>query len=158
MSVNKQNIRHTTPPHTHILFIMPCPKVIGICHKSGTGKNQDRQRMTPRGNRCFNCKYVHSKSNKLLSLVISVPPQLNNSVINPPHLSSACQQSSSSSQNTPRDNQFINSKDSNSNRNELSSPVITMPPPLNYSVINTPQLSSIYQQSSSSSQNTTLES
>ena len=44
--MNKQNNRHTTPPQTHIAFIVPRPKGIGSRHKSGTGKNQGRQRTT----------------------------------------------------------------------------------------------------------------
>ena len=136
---------------------MPRPKGIGSRHKSGTGKNQGRQRTTPRDNRCFNCKDSHSKSNELSSPVIPVPPPLNNSVINPPQLSSVRQQSSRSSQNTPRDNRCFNSKESNSKSNEFSSLVIPVPPPLNDSVINPPQLSSVCQQSSISSHNTTHE-
>ena len=45
----------------------------------------------------------------------------------------------------------------NSKRNELSSPVITMLPPWNYPFINPTQLSSVCQQSSISSPNTTHE-
>ena len=80
---------------------------------------------------------------------------LNVSVVNTPQLSSVRQQSSRSSQNTPCDNQCLNSNHSNSKSNELSSPVITVPPPLNDSVINSPHLSSVCQQSSSSSHSTT---
>ena len=83
----QQNNRHTTPPQTHIAFIMPRPKGIGRYHKSGTGNNQGRQQKTPHDNRCFNWKDSHSKSNDLSSPVISVSPPLNNSVINPPQLS-----------------------------------------------------------------------
>ena len=104
LAITKQNNRHTTLPQTHIEFIMPRPKGIGSCHKSGTGKNQDRQRTTPSDNRCFNRKDINSKSNEFSSLVRPVPPPLNNSVINPPQLSVVGQQSSSSSQNTPCDN------------------------------------------------------
>ena len=100
MSINEQNNRHTTPPQTHIAFIIPRPKGIGSRHKSGTGNNQDKQIMTPHGNRCFNCKYIHSNSNVFSSPVITVPLPLNSLVINPPHLSSVCQHLSSSSQNT----------------------------------------------------------
>ena len=87
-----------------------------------------------------------------------MPPPLNNSVINPPQLSSVHQHSSRSSQNTPCDNRCFNSKYSNSKINEFLSPVIPVPPPLNYLVINPPQMSSVFQQSSGSSQNTTPES
>ena len=38
MAIDKQNNRHTTPPETHIEFIMPRFKGIGSRHKSGTGK------------------------------------------------------------------------------------------------------------------------
>ena len=123
------------------------PSVVGSRHKSGTENNQDRQRTTPWYNWCYNRKYCHSKRNYLLLLVISVSRPFNNSVINPPQLSSVFQQSSRFSNNTPRDNRCFNSKDSNSNRNELPSPVIPVPPPLNDSVSNTPQLSLFRQQS-----------
>ena len=136
---------------------MTRPKGIGSCQKSGTGINQGRQRTTPRYNRCFNFKDSHSNTNKFSSPVISVPTSLNNSVINPTQLSSVFQQSPKSSHNTPRDNQCLNSNHSNSNRNELSSPVIPMLPPWNDSVINPTQLSLVRQQSSSSSHNTTHE-
>ena len=78
---------------------------------------------------------------------------MNNSVINPPQLSSVCQQSSRSSHNTPRDNQCLNSNHNNSKSNDLSSPVIPMLPPWNDSVINPIQLSSVCQQSSISLHN-----
>ena len=154
---NKKNNRHTTPPHTHIAFIMPLPKGIGRCHKSGTGNNQGKQQTTPYDNRCSNCKYIHSKRNNFSSPVISVFPPFNNPVINPPQISSVGQHSSRSSQNTPCNNRCFNSKDSNSKSNELSSPLIPVPPPLNDSVINPPQQSSSGQQSSRYSHNTTHE-
>ena len=157
MAIDKQNNSHTTPPQTHIAFIMPRPKGIGSRHKSGTGNNQGRQRTTPRDNRCFNHNDCHSKINKLSLPVISVSLPLNNSVINPPQLSSVCQQSSSSSQNTPRDNRCFNSKDSNSKSNYFPSPVIYVPPPFNDSVINPTQMSLVHQQSYRSSHNTTHE-
>ena len=87
--------------------------------------------------------------------VICVSPPLNNSFINTYHLSSVCQQSSSSSPNTRRDNRFFNSKYSNSNRNYFPSSVIPVPPTLNDSVINTTQMSLVCQQSSRSSHNKT---
>ena len=155
MAIKKQNNRHTTPPKNHIAFIMPRQKGIVSCHKSGTGNNQVRQQTTPSDNRWFNCKGSHSKSKELSSPVMSVPPPFNNSVINPPQLSLVCQQSSRSSQKTPRDNQCLNRKDRNSNINYLSLPVIPVPPPLNDSVIDPPQMSSVRQQSSSYSPNTT---
>ena len=124
MAIGKKK-RHTISPKTHIVFIMPCSKKgIGRLHKSGTGNNQGRQRTTPRDNRGFNRNDCHSKSNELPLPVISFSLPLNNSVINPPQLSSVCQQSSRSSHNIPRDNQWLNSNHSNSKRNELSSPVI----------------------------------
>ena len=83
LDISKQNNMHTTPPQTHIAFIMAHPKGIGICYTCD--------------NRCFNFKDIHSKSNELSSLVKPVPPLLNDSVINPPHLSSVFQQSSRSS-------------------------------------------------------------
>ena len=87
--------------------------------------------------------------------MISVSPTLNNSVINPLQMSLVRQQSSRSSQNTPSYNRCFNSKDSNSKSNEWSSPVIPVPPPLNYSLINPPHISLVRQQSSSSSHNIT---
>ena len=157
MSINKQNNRHKTPRKTHIAFIMPCFKGIGSLHKIGTGNNQGRQRMNPRRNRCFNRNECHSKRNKLSLPVISVYPPLNNSIINPYHLSSVCQQSSRYSQNIPRDKRCFNSKYSNSKSNKFPSPVINVPPPLNDSVINPTQLSLVCQQYSRSSHNTTHE-
>ena len=136
----KKNSRHTTPPQTHISFIIPRPKGIGCFHKNGTGNNKGRQLTTPHDFRCSNLKDSHSKSNKLSSPVISVSPPLNNSVINPPKLSSVGQQSSRSSHNTPRDNRRFNKKDSNSKSNEFSSPVIPVTPPLNDLVINITQM------------------
>ena len=158
MAIDKQNIRHTISPQTHILFVMPrSKKGIGGCHKSGTGNNQGRQRTTPRDNRGFNRNDCHSKSNELSLPVISVSIPLNNSVINPPQLSSVCQQSSRSSHNIPRDKKCFNSNHSNSKSNELSSPVISLLPPWNYPFINPTQLSSVRQQSSRYSPNTTHE-
>ena len=130
-------------------------KGLGRCHKSGTGNNEGRQRTTPRDNWGFNCNDCHSRSNKLSLTVISVSLPLNNSVINPPQLSSFCQQSSRSSHNTPRDNQCININNSNSKSNGLSSPVITTLAPWNDTFINPTQLSLFHQQSSRSSPNTT---
>ena len=155
LAVNKQNNSHTTPPQTHIAFIVPRPKGIGSHQKSGTGNNQGRQRTNPRGNWWFNRKDRHSKSNELSFLVIPVLPPLNNSVINTPQLSSVYQQSSRSLQNTPRDNRCFNSKDSNSKSNKFLSLVIPVTPLLNHSVVNPTQLSSVHQQSSRSSHNTT---
>ena len=89
--------------------------------------------------------------------VISVSLPLNNSFINPPQLSSVCQQSSRSSHNTPRDNKCLNSNHINSNSNEFLSSVIPMLPPWNYPFIDPTQLSSVRQPSSRSSHNTTHE-
>ena len=91
------------------------------------------------------------------SPVIPTFPPWNDPFINPPQLSSVCQQSSRSSHNTPRDNHCLNNNHSNSNSNELSSPVIHMIPPCNDSVINPTQLFLVLQQSYSSSHNTTQE-
>ena len=90
--------------------------------------------------------------------MISVSPPLNNSVVNPSQLSSVCQQSSSSSHNTPRDNRCFNSKYSISKSNGFLLPVIPVPPTLKDSVINTTHMSSVSQHLSSSSQKTTHES
>ena len=158
MAIEKQNNTHTISLQTHIVFIMPrSKKGLGRCHKSGTVNNQGRRQKTPRDNQGLNRNDCHSKSNELSLPVISVSLPLNNSVINQPQLSSVCQQSSRSSHNTPRDNQYRNSNHSKSNRNELSSPVIPMLPPWNDSVINLTNLSLVCQQSSSSSHNRTHE-
>ena len=61
---------------------------------------------------------------------------------------------SRSSPNTPSDNKCLNRNHSKSKSNDLSSPVIPVPPILNDSIVNPPQLSYFWQQSSSSSQNT----
>ena len=147
------NNRHIISPKTHMVFIVPRPMGIGSLHKSGTGNNQGRQRTTPSDNQCFNRNDFQSKSNDFLLPLISVYPPFNNLVINPSRISSVRQHSSSSSHNTPPDNRLFNSKYSKSNINEFPSPVIPVPPPLNDSVINPIQLSSVCQQSSSSSQN-----
>ena len=110
MAINKQNNRHTTPPQTHIAFIMPRFKVIGSRHKSGTGNNQVRQQMNPLDNWCFNHNNIHSNNNEFSSPVVSVFLPFNNSFINPSQLSSVRQQSSSSSHFTPHDNRCFNSK------------------------------------------------
>ena len=89
--------------------------------------------------------------------VVYVSPPLNNSVINPSQMSSVRQQSSSSSHFTPCDSRCFNSKDSNSNSNDLPSPVIPVPTTFNDSVINPPHISSVGKQSSSSSHKTTHE-
>ena len=57
-------------------------------------------------------------------------------------------------QTTPRDNRGFNHNKCNSKSIDMSLPVISVSLPLNNSVINTPQLSSVRQQSSSSSPNT----
>ena len=129
-AIEKLNIRHTISPQTHILFFMPCSnKGLGRCHKSGTGNNQGRRRTTPRDNRGFNRNGCHSKSNGISLTVIYVSIPLNISVINPPQLSSFCQQSSRSSPNIPRDNKCLDSNHINSKSNALSSLVIPKLPP-----------------------------
>ena len=136
---------------------MPHPKGVGSIHKIVSRNNQGRQQTTTRYNRCFNLNYIHSKRNEFSSLVIPVPSQLNNSVVNPPQLSSVRQQSSSSPHNTPRYNRCFNSKESHSKINYFSSPVIHVLPPFHDSVINPHQMSLVCQGSSRSSQNTTPE-
>ena len=126
---------HTISPQTNILFIMPrSKKDLGRWHKCGTGNNQGRRRTTPRNNRVSNRNDCHSKSIETSLTVISVYLPLNNSVINPPQMSSVCQ---------------------NSKSNEFSSPVIPKLPPWNYPFIKPTKLSSVRQNSSSSSHNTT---
>ena len=132
-------------------------KGLGRCDKSGTGNNQGRRRKTPRNNRGFNCNYCQSKSIDISLPVISVSLPLNNSVINPPQLSSVCQQSSRSSPYIPRGNKCLDSNHINSKSNDLLSPVIPKLPPWNDPFINPTQLASFFQQSSSSSPNTTHE-
>ena len=110
MAIDKQKNSHTTPPQTHISFIVPRFKGIGSCHKSGTWNNQGRQRTTPHDNRCFNCKDCHSKSNEFSLPVIYVSPPLKNSFINTSQMSSVGQQASSSLHNTTCDNRCFNSK------------------------------------------------
>ena len=130
MSIDKQNIRHTISPQTHILFLMPrSKKGLWRCHKSGTGNIQGRPRTTVRVYLGFIRKDYHSKIIERSLPVISVSLPLNNLVINPPQLSLFCQQSSRSSPNSPRDNKCLDSNHINSKSNELSSPVIpTLPP------------------------------
>ena len=129
-------------------------KGLGRCHKSGTGNNKGSWRTTPRDNRGSNYNDCHSKSIETSLTAISVYLPLNNSVINPPQLSSVCQQSSRSSPNSPRDNKCLDSNHINSKSNELSSPVIPKLPPWNYSFIKPTQISLVCQKSSSSSPNT----
>ena len=99
-------------------------KGIGGGHKSGTGNNQGRRQTTPCDNRVFNRNDCHSKSNNLSLPVISVSIPLNNSVINPPQLSSVCQQSSRSSHNTTHEFQASSIPGRTS-----PDPSNTMPPP-----------------------------
>ena len=114
---------------------MPCSKKgLGRCHKSGIRDNQGRRQTTPRDNRGFNRNNCHSKSIEMSLTVIYVSFPLNNSVINPPQMSSVCQ---------------------HSKRNELLSPVIPTLPPCNDPFIDPTHLSSVRQQSSSSSPYTT---
>ena len=93
-------------------------KGLGRCHKSGTRNNQGRRRTTPRDNRGFNCNDCHSKSIKMSLLVISISLPLNHLVINPPHLSLVCHQSSRSSHNCPCDNKCIDINHINSKSND----------------------------------------
>ena len=142
MAIDKQNIRHTISPQTHILFVMPrSKKGLGRFNKRVTVNNQGRLRTTPRDNRGFNRNYCHSKINEISLPVISVSLPLNNSVINPPQLSSVCHQSSRSSPNSTRDNKCLDSNHINSKSNELSSPVIPTITPWNDPFINPNQLS-----------------
>ena len=129
-------------------------KGLGRCHKSGTGNNKGRRRTTPRDNQGFNCNDCHSNSTDMSLPVIYVSPPLNNSVINPHQLPSVCQKSSRSSPNSPCDNKRLESNHINSTSNELSSLVIPKLPPWNDPFVNPTHLSSVRQQSSSSSPNT----
>ena len=119
---------HTISPQTHILFIMPrSKKGLGRWHKSGTGNNQGIRRTNPHDNRGSKSNDCHSKSIETSLPVISVSLPLNNSVINPPQMSSVCQ---------------------HSKRNDFSSPVIPKLPPWNDPFINPTQLSLVLQKSS----------
>ena len=82
-------------------------KGLGRCHKSGTGNNKGRPRRTTRNNHGFIRKDYHSKSIEMSLPVISVSLPLNNSVINPPLLSSVCHQSSRSSHSSPHENECL---------------------------------------------------
>ena len=93
-------------------------KGLGRCHKSGTRNNQGRRRTTPRDNHDFNRNDCHSKSIKISLPVISVSLPLNNSVINPPQLSSVCLQSPRSLHNSPRHNKCLDINQINSKRND----------------------------------------
>ena len=138
--------------HNKLILHLSChvQRVLVVVTKVEQGKIRVGKRSPPCGQWWFDRKDSHSKSNKLSSPVIHVTPLLNNSVINPPQMSLVCQQSSRSSYFTPRYNRCSNSKESNSKINEFSSPVIPVPPPLNDSVINPPQMSLVCHQSSSS--------
>ena len=74
--------------------------------------------MTPRDNQGFNRSDCHSKSIEMSLPVISVSLPLNNLVINPPQVSSVCQQSSGSSHNSPHDNKCLDSNNINSKSND----------------------------------------
>ena len=134
-----------TQHHQKLIFHSSChvSRVLVVTKKSRTGKIQGRQQTTPRDNRCFNRKYSHSNSNYFSLPVIYFSPPFNNSFINPSQLSSVIQQSSRSLHSTPHDNQCFNINNSKSKSNELPSPVIPVPHPLNDSVINTNQHSSV---------------
>ena len=97
-------------------------------------ENQGRQRTTPHDNQVSNSNNCHSKSIETSLTAISIYLPLNNSVINPPQMSSVFQHSKS---------------------NELSSPVIPKLSLWNYPFIKPTQLSSVRQKLSSSSPNTT---
>ena len=102
-----------------ILFVVPrSKKGLGRCHKSGTGNNQGRRQTTPRDNWGFNRNDCHSKSINMSLLVISFYLSLNNSVINPPQLSSVSQHSSRSSHNSPHDNKCFDRNHINSKSND----------------------------------------
>ena len=93
-------------------------KGLGRCHKIGTENNKGRPRTTFRVYRGFIHKDYHSKSIEMSLPVISVSLPLNNSVINPPHLSSVFQQSSSSSHNSPNDKKCLDINHINSKSND----------------------------------------
>ena len=119
MAIEKQNIRHTISPKTHILSVKPrSKKCLGRCHKSVTENNQGRRRRTPRDNQGCNRNDCHSKSIEMSLPVIYVSLPLNNLVINPPQLSSVCQHSSRSSHNSPHDDKCLDRNHINSKSND----------------------------------------
>ena len=69
-------------------------------------------------NRGFNRNDCHIKSIEMSLPVISVSLPLNNLVINPPQLSSVCQESSRSSHNSLHDNECLDSNHINSKEND----------------------------------------
>ena len=93
-------------------------KGLGRCHTSGTGNNQGRWRTTSCDNRDFNRNDCHSKSINMSLPVISVSIPLNNSVINPPQMSSVCHQSYRYSHSSPHENECLDSNHIKSKRNE----------------------------------------
>ena len=82
-------------------------RVLGGATKVEPGTIRVEGRTTPRDNRGSNRNDCHSKSNGRSLPGISVSLPLNNSVINPPHLSSVCQQSSRSSPNSPHEKKSL---------------------------------------------------
>ena len=75
--------------------------VINPPQLSSVGQQSSRSsHNTPCDNLCFNSKYSNSNINELSSMVIPVRNPLNDSVINPPHMSSIGQKYSISSHNT----------------------------------------------------------
>ena len=74
--------------------------------------------MTPRDNQGFNSNDCHSKSIEMSLPVKYVSLPLNNLVINPPQLSSVCQQLSRSSHNIPHDNKCLDSNHIKSKSND----------------------------------------
>ena len=93
----------------------------------------------------------------------TTPPQTNIAFIMPrpksigSHHKSGTRNNQGRQKMSPFDNRCFKSKESHRNSNKLSSPVIPVPPPLNYSIINPPKLSFVCRQSSRYSQNKTPE-
>ena len=87
-------------------------------HSSSSSHN------TPRDNWCFNSKDSNLKRNKFPSLVIPVPPPLNDSVINLNQMSLVCQKLSISPHNTTHEFQASSIPGRTS-----TDPSNTMPPP-----------------------------
>ena len=93
-------------------------KGLGRCHKSGTGNNQGRPQTNVRIYRGFIRKNYHSKSIEMSLPVIYFSLPLNNTVINPPQLSSVCHQLSRSSHSSPHENECLDSNHIKSKSND----------------------------------------
>ena len=100
-----------TQYHYKLILYWSCHvprRVLGGATKVEPGTIRVGGERPPCDNQGFNRTDFHSKSNDFSLPVISVSLPLNNLVVNPPQLSSVCQQSYRSSPNIPRDNKCLN--------------------------------------------------